>query len=41
VPFDQENIELQYLASEIYPGGDTDSVEVRRFDAVDRFSIRV
>lgn len=40
VPQDAEKDELTYLATEIYPGGNTKSVEVNRIDAFARFSIR-
>ncbi|RQW86637.1 MAG: DNA polymerase III subunit epsilon [Geobacter sp.] len=40
VPFDQEADELAYLAAEIYPGGNTGSVEINRIDAYSRFSVR-
>ncbi len=40
VPRDREADELAYLAEEIYPGGNTASVEVNRIDAYARFSVR-
>ncbi len=40
VPRDREQDELSYLAEEIYPGGNTASVEVNRIDAYARFSVR-
>jgi len=40
VPYEAEREELDYLAGEVYPGGDTRSVTVRRIDAVTRFSSR-
>lgn len=39
VPGDRENDELTWLAREIYSRG-TDSVEISRINAVDRFSVR-
>lgn len=35
-----EASELAYLAEEVYPGGNTDSVEINLIDAFSRFSIR-
>jgi DNA polymerase-3 subunit epsilon len=35
-----EREELAWLANEIYPRGTTDSVEITRVNALDRFSIR-
>jgi len=40
VPQDAEKDELRYLAAEIYPGGNTNSVEISRIDAFARFSVR-
>lgn len=40
VPTDLESEELAWLASEIYPGGRTDSVQICRVTAFDRFSVR-
>ena len=40
VPGDLEREELSWLANEVYPRGITDSVEITRVDALDRFSIR-
>jgi DNA polymerase-3 subunit epsilon len=40
VPLAQEADELAYLAEEIYPGGNTASVEISRIDAYTRFSVR-
>ena len=40
VPGDMEREELAWLANEVYPRGITDSVEITRVDALDRFSIR-
>jgi len=40
VPNDLEQAELSYLAKEIYPGGNTGSVDISRIDALDRFSVR-
>jgi DNA polymerase III subunit epsilon len=40
VPHDLEQEELTYLAHEIYPGGNTGSVDISRIDALDRFSVR-
>ena len=40
VPGDQERDELSWLASEVYPSGTTDSVEISRINALDRFSVR-
>jgi len=40
VPEELEKDEMAYLASEIYPGGNTKSVEVNRIDAYARFSVR-
>lgn len=37
---DMEREELAWLANEVYPRGVTDSVEITRIDALDRFSIR-
>ena len=36
----QEQDEMSYLAREIYPGGNTRSVDVKRVDAYARFSVR-
>jgi len=36
----QETGELTFLAEQIYPGGSTASVEIRRISPLDRFSIR-
>jgi len=35
-----EQNELNYLATEIYPRGNTESVDIKRIDAYDRFSVR-
>ncbi len=40
VSHDREAEELAYLAEEIYPGGNTGSVEISRVDAYSRFSVR-
>jgi len=40
VPQQLEQEELAYLAREIYPGGNTGSVDINRIDAFDRFSVR-
>lgn len=40
VPGDMEREELNWLANEVYPRGITDSVEITRINAFDRFSIR-
>ena len=40
VPQHLEQDELAYLAKEIYPGGNTESVVVSRIDAYSRFSVR-
>lgn len=40
VPNYQEQEELTYLAKEIYPGGNTGSVDINRIDAYARFSER-
>jgi len=40
VPGDMEREELTWLANEVYPRGITDSVEITRVNALDRFSIR-
>jgi DNA polymerase-3 subunit epsilon len=40
IPESREQEEFSYLASEIYPGGRTDSVEIRRVSPLDRFSVR-
>lgn len=40
VPHDLEEEELAYLAREIYPGGNTSSVDIKRIDACARFSVR-
>lgn len=40
VPHHLEQDELTYLAKEIYPGGNTESVAINRIDAFDRFSVR-
>jgi DNA polymerase-3 subunit epsilon len=40
VPEHLEHEELAYLAEEIYPGGRTESVEIKRIDAYGRFSVR-
>jgi DNA polymerase-3 subunit epsilon len=40
VPGDLENDELAWLASEVYPRGIPDGVEISRVTAIDRFSIR-
>lgn len=40
VPGVLENEELSWLASEVYPDGSTDRVEISRVNAIDRFSVR-
>lgn len=40
LPCNLEQEELTFLAKEIYPGGNTGSVEISRFDAYARFSVR-
>jgi DNA polymerase-3 subunit epsilon len=40
VPGDREGEELSWLASEVYPDGYTDGVEISRITALDRFSVR-
>lgn len=40
VASDQEQAEMAYLAKEIYPGGNTKTVEIQRIDAFTRFSVR-
>ena len=40
VPHHLEQDELTYLAKEIYPGGNTGSVNINRIDAYARFSVR-
>lgn len=40
VPFEDEQAELDFLAREIYPGGNTRQVVIRRIDPVSRFSVR-
>ena len=40
VPGALENDELAWLASEVYPDGSTDRVEISRVSAIDRFSVR-
>lgn len=40
VPGDMERAELTWLANEVYPRGITDSIEITRVNALDRFSIR-
>ena len=40
VPHDLEEGELTYLANEIYPGGNTGSVDINTIDAFARFSVR-
>jgi DNA polymerase-3 subunit epsilon len=40
IPESREQEEFSYLATEIYPGGRTDSVEIRRVSPLDRFSVR-
>lgn len=40
IPESREQEEFSYLATEIYPGGRTDSVEIRRVSPIDRFSVR-
>ena len=35
-----EQQELAWLAADIYPGGNTKNVVIRRIDAIDRFSVR-
>lgn len=40
VPAHAEKDELAYLASEIYPRGNTSQVQITRFDAYARFSVR-
>jgi DNA polymerase-3 subunit epsilon len=40
LPQEQERDEMTYLAAEIFPGGNTNSVEINRIDAYARFSVR-
>jgi len=40
VAYSTEREEISYLANEIYPGGNTKSVEISRIDASTRFSTR-
>lgn len=40
VPGEKENDELSWLASKVYPCGHTEGVEISRFTALDRFSVR-
>lgn len=40
IPEAMEQDEFRYLAAEIYPGGRTDSVEIKRISPLDRFSVR-
>ena len=40
VPQHLEQNELKYLAKEIYPGGNTASIDINRIDAYARFSVR-
>lgn len=40
IPYVEEQEELDFLAQEIYPGGNTDSVVISRIDALSRFSVR-
>ncbi|MBP1753365.1 MAG: Exonuclease RNase and polymerase [Geobacteraceae bacterium] len=40
IPYEEEQKELDFLAQEIYLRGKTDSVEIRRIDALSRFSVR-
>lgn len=40
IPEATEQDEFRYLAAEIYPGGRTDSVEIKRIGSLDRFSVR-
>lgn len=40
IPESREQDEFSFLAHEIYPGGRTDSVEIRRVSPIDRFSVR-
>ena len=40
VPQQLEQDEMRYLAREIYPGGNTNSVDISRVDAYARFSVR-
>jgi DNA polymerase-3 subunit epsilon len=40
LPHNLEQDELTFLGKEIYPGGNTGSVEIKRIDAYARFSIR-
>jgi DNA polymerase-3 subunit epsilon len=40
LPQHLEQDELAYLAKEIYPGGNTSSVDINRIDAYARFSVR-
>lgn len=40
VPQNREQVELDYLAKEIYPGGNTGSVVISRVDAFARYSVR-
>lgn len=37
---DDEQKELKFLANEIYPNGNTRNVEIKRIDALSRFSVR-
>jgi DNA polymerase III subunit epsilon len=40
VAFEEEQEEMNYLAADIYPRGNTKPVEIRRIDAYSRFSVR-
>jgi DNA polymerase-3 subunit epsilon len=40
VPQHSEQEELSFLGSEIYPNGNTKSVDINRIDAYERFSVR-
>jgi DNA polymerase-3 subunit epsilon len=40
LPQEHEHEEMAYLANEIYPGGNTNGVEINRIDAYARFSVR-
>jgi DNA polymerase III subunit epsilon len=40
VPHHEESQELEYLAREIYPRGNADAVQIKRIDAITRFSVR-
>jgi len=40
IPYEEEQVELDFLAREIYPRGNTDSVVISRIDSLSRFSVR-